>query len=67
MFILIGAIRITNIFYPDKVILRSVDSKAGNTFVLNFAFKYTKILDDFRDVPSDKQTLYCYPDLFEEE
>ena len=54
------------LFYPDKVILRSVDrSKPEIHLSFNFAFKYTKILEDFRDVPSDKQTLYCYPDLFE--
>jgi hypothetical protein len=55
------------LFYPDKVVLRSVDrSKPEIHLFFNFAFKYSKILDEFRDVSTDKQTLYCYPDLFED-
>lgn len=56
------------LFYPDKVVLRSVDrSKPEIHLFFNFAFKYSKILDEFRDVATDKQTLYCYPDLFEDD
>lgn len=55
------------LFYPDKVILRSVDrSKPEIHLLFNFAFKYSKILTEFQDVATDPQTLYCYPDLFEE-
>lgn len=55
------------LFYPDKVILRSVDrSKPEIHLYFSFAFKYSKILEYFKNVPTDKQTLYCYPDLFEE-
>ena len=56
------------LFYPDKVILRSVDrSKSEIHLFFNFAFKYSKILNEFKDVAMDKQTLYCYPDLFTDE
>jgi hypothetical protein len=55
------------LFYPDKVILRSVDrSKPEIHLFFNFAFKYSKILSEFKDVATDSQTLYCYPDLFAE-
>lgn len=54
------------LFYPDKVILRSYDhSKPEITLFFNFAFKYSKILHDFKDVANHRQTLYCIPDLFE--
>lgn len=56
------------LFYPDKVILRSIDrSKPEIHIFFNFAFKYSKILDEFKKVAADKQTIYCHPDLFEEE
>ncbi|HHZ17428.1 MAG TPA: hypothetical protein PLJ33_04565 [Peptococcaceae bacterium] len=56
------------LFYPDKVILRSVDqSKPEIHLFFNFSFKYSKILSDFQDVVNHPQTLYCYPDLFAEE
>ncbi len=56
------------LFYLDKVILRSVDrSKPEIHLLFNFAFKYSKILTEFQDVAADPHTLYCYPDLFEEE
>lgn len=54
------------LFYPDKVILRSLDrSKPEITLFFNFAFKYSKLIPEFKEVPSDGQTLYCHPDLFE--
>lgn len=73
--IIIGNIRISwrdqdyqYLFYPDKVILRSIDrSKPEIHLFFNFAFKYSKILNEFKDVETDKQTFYCYPDLFKDE
>ena len=56
------------LFYPDKVILRSIDrSKPEIHLFFNFAFKFSKILAEFKDVATNKQTLYCYPDLFAED
>lgn len=55
------------LFYPDKVILRSYDrSKPEIHLFFNFAFKYSKILPEYSDLPDDEQTLYCHPDLLEE-
>lgn len=55
------------LFYPDKVILRSYDrSKPEIHLFFNFAFKYSKLLPEFSDLPYDEQTLYCHPDLLEE-
>ena len=53
------------LFYPDKVIMRSWDrSKPEIHLFFNFAFKFSKLLEDFAEVGSDPQTLYCHPDLF---
>lgn len=54
------------LFYPDKVILRSYDrSKPEIHLFFNFAFKYSKLLQDFHEVTVHKQTLYFHPDLLE--
>ena len=31
----------------------------------NFSLKYSKLLEDFKDITKDRQTGYCQPDLFE--
>lgn len=55
------------LFYPDKVVLRSIEGTKPEIYLFfNFAFKYSKILTEFKDVLHDQQTLYCYPDLFSE-
>jgi hypothetical protein len=72
VYLVIGNIRLVwrdkdyqYLFYPDKVILRSYDrSKPEIHLFFNFAFKYSKIMDDFQDVAQHEQTLYCHPDLF---
>lgn len=54
------------LFYPDKVIFRSYDrSKPEIHIFFNFAFKYSKLLPEFAEVPEDEQTLYWHPDLSE--
>lgn len=56
------------LFYPDKVILRSYDrSKPEIHLFFNFAFKYSKLLAEFKEIAEDEQTLYCHPDLLEED
>lgn len=52
------------LFYPDKVILRALDrSKPEIHFSFSFAFPYSKLLEEFRDVVDHEQTLYFHPDL----
>ncbi|QNB47666.1 hypothetical protein BR63_16160 [Thermanaerosceptrum fracticalcis] len=73
VYLIIGNIRLAwrdkdyqYLFYPDKVIMRSCDrSKPEIHLFFNFAFKYSKLLEDFAEIASDSQTLYCHPDLFE--
>jgi hypothetical protein len=52
-------------FYPDKVILRALDAaKPELHFAFDFSLKYSRLLEDFRDVPSHPHTIYVHPDLF---
>lgn len=74
VYLIIGNIRLgwrdkdyQYLFYPDKVILRSYDrSKPEIHLFFNFAFKYSKLIPEFKEIPTDEQTLYCHPDLFED-
>ena len=52
-------------FYADKIVLRANDIQKPE-IVLSFAFslKYSKLLEEFRDVPGHPQTAYYQPDLF---
>ncbi len=55
------------LFYPDKAILRSYDrSKPEIHLLFNFAFRYSKLLSEFRGVVEHEQTLYWHPDLNED-
>jgi len=73
VYLIIGNIRLgwrdkdyQYLFYPDKVILRSYErSKPEIHLFFNFAFKYSKLIPEFAEIPNDEQTLYCHPDLFE--
>jgi hypothetical protein len=52
-------------FYADKVVLRAYDiQKPEITISFTFSLKYSKLLGEFRDVPSHPQTAYYQPDLF---
>ena len=52
-------------FYADKVILRAYDiQKPEITISFTFSLKYSKLLEEFRDVPGHPQTAYYQPDLF---
>ena len=53
-------------FYADKVILRAFDIQKPEIGIsFNFSLKYSKLLEDFKDITEDRQTGYCQPDLFE--
>lgn len=52
-------------FYSDKVILRPLDIQKPEICIsFTFSLKYSKLLEDFRDVTSHSQTGYYQPDLF---
>jgi hypothetical protein len=52
-------------FYSDKVVLRAYDiQKPEISISFTFSLKYSKLLEEFRDVPDHPQTLYYQPDLF---
>lgn len=54
-------------FYADKVVLRAYDiQKPEIAISFNFSLKYSKLLEEFQDVPGHRQTAYCQPDLFDE-
>ena len=54
-------------FYADKVVLRAYDiSKPEISISFNFSLKYSKLLEEFRDVPGHPQTAYYQPDLFDD-
>jgi hypothetical protein len=53
-------------FYADKVVLRAYDiQKPEIAISFTFSLKYSKLLEEFQDVPGHSQTAYCQPDLFE--
>ena len=53
-------------FYADKVVLRAFDiQKPEITLSFTFSLKYTKLLEEFPDVPGHPQTAYYQPDLFD--
>jgi hypothetical protein len=53
-------------FYADKAVLRPYDiSKPEISLYFTFSLKYTKLLEEFPDVPGHPQTAYYQPDLFE--
>ncbi|MCL1804613.1 MAG: hypothetical protein FWG28_01195 [Clostridiales bacterium] len=53
-------------FYADKAVLRAYDiQKPEISISFNFSLKYSKLLEEFRDVPGHPQTAYYQPDLFE--
>jgi len=55
------------LFYPDRIVLRAYDiQKPEITISFNFSLKYSRLLEEFRDVPGHPQTAYCQPDLFDE-
>ncbi|MCL1849752.1 MAG: hypothetical protein FWF83_08840 [Clostridiales bacterium] len=52
-------------FYADKVILRAYDiQKPEISLSFSFSLRYSKLLEEFRDVPGHPQTAYYQPDLF---
>ena len=52
-------------FYSDKVVLRAYDiQKPEISLTFTFSLKYSRLLEEFRDVPSHPQTAYCQADLF---
>jgi hypothetical protein len=52
-------------FYPNKIILRALDAtKPELHFAFDFSLKYSRLLEDFRDVPVHPHTIYIHPDLF---
>ena len=52
-------------FYADKVILRAYDiQKPEITISFTFSLKYSKLLEEYPDVPGHPQTAYYQPDLF---
>ena len=54
-------------FYSDKVILRAYDlQKPEISLSFAFSLKYSKLLEEFRDVPGHPQTAYYQSDLFDE-
>ena len=54
-------------FYADKVVLRAYDiQKPEIALSFSFSLKYSKLLEEFRDVPDHPQTAYYQPDLFHE-
>jgi hypothetical protein len=54
-------------FYADRVVLRAYDlQKPEISFEFHFSLKYSKLLDEFKDVPGHPQTAYYQPDLFDE-
>lgn len=74
VYLIIGNIRLgwrdadyQYLFYPDKVILRSLErSKPEIHLFFNFAFKYSKLIPGFSEVADHEQTLYWHPDLFKD-
>ncbi|MCL2121064.1 MAG: hypothetical protein FWH28_02300 [Clostridiales bacterium] len=54
-------------FYADKVVLRANDIQKPE-IILSFSFslKYSKLLEEYPDVPGHPQTAYYQPDLFDE-
>ena len=54
-------------FYADRVVLRAFDlQKPEISLEFLFSFRYSKLLDEFKDVPGHPQTAYYQPDLFDE-
>jgi len=54
-------------FYSDRFILRPYDiQKPEIVFSFHFSLKYSKLPEDFGDVPGHPQTAYYQPDLFDE-
>ncbi|MDR0469744.1 MAG: hypothetical protein LBH09_07205 [Peptococcaceae bacterium] len=52
-------------FYSDKVVLRAYDiQKPEISISFTFSLKYSKLLEEFPDVPVHPQTAYYQPDLF---
>ena len=52
-------------FYADKIVLRAYDiQKPEITISFTFSLKYSKLLEEYRDVPVHPQTAYYQPDLF---
>jgi hypothetical protein len=52
-------------FYPNKIILRALDAaKPELHFAFDFSLKYSRLLEDFGDVPVHPHTIYIHPDLF---
>ena len=54
-------------FYADRVVLRALDiQKPEISLAFRFPLKYSKLLDEFGDVPGHPRTAYYQPDLFDE-
>lgn len=56
----------TYMFYPDKVILRpNAVGKADIYLYFSYAFTYSNLLQEFKDVEHDPQTSYWHSELSE--